>query len=196
MLEVAGKWVYSKMVLYSTARRMRTSQHVHQKILHGSMWLWVACCAAVLAMAVSRAVGAPVSKARLAEFTAISADARLQWMRCTVGQRWSGESCIGVARALSLAEARAAATVATRELGGSWRLPRLEELQQLVCRDCGKPTIDLRIYPNTIAAPYWCDEGEDLSAVRHWSVNFANGLRYGRNAPEMRRYVRLVRDLE
>jgi len=160
MLEVAGKWVYSKMVLYSTARRMRTSQHVHRKILHGSMWLWIACCAAVLAVAASRAVGAPVSKARLAEFTAISADARLQWMRCTVGQR------------------------------------RLEELQQLVCRDCGKPTIDLRIYPNTIAAPYWCDEGEDLSAVRHWSVNFANGLRYGRNAPEMRRYVRLVRDLE
>jgi hypothetical protein len=91
MLEVAGKWVYSKMVLYSTARRMRTSQHVHRKILHGSMWLWVACCAAVLAVAASRAVGAPVSKARLAEFTAISADARLQWMRCTVGQRWSGE---------------------------------------------------------------------------------------------------------
>lgn len=174
---------------------MRTSQYVHIKLWYSSMWLWVACCAVLMGMAGPRALGAQVSKARLAEFTAISADARLQWMRCTVGQRWSGESCIGVARALTLAEARAAASIATRELGGDWRLPRLEELQQLVCRDCGKPTIDARIYPNSIAAPYWCDEGEDLSATRHWSVNFANGLRYGRNAPEMRRYVRLVRDL-
>lgn len=160
------------------------------------LWWWAACLI-VVSGAIPPTVAADigVSKARLAAFTAISANERLQWMRCSVGQRWSGENCIGVARALTLIEARAAAELARREIGGRWRLPKRDELQALVCRDCGVPTIDGQIYPNTIAAPYWCDDGEDVSAARYWTINFKNGLRYGRNALEMRRYVRLVRDL-
>ncbi len=183
------------MVLYSTALRMRTSRYGYRKMPWRPLWRWAVCLIVASGTIPTVAADIGVSKARLLEFTAISADERLQWMRCTVGQRWSGENCIGVARALTLIEARAAAELARREIGGAWRLPKRDELQGLVCRDCGVPTIDERIYPNTIAAPYWCDDGENFAAARHWSINFKNGLRYGRNALEMRRYVRLVRDL-
>lgn len=132
---------------------------------------------------------------QLKQFTIRDREAGLEWLRCSVGQVWNGFTCIGNPRMLSLDEAMQAVALANKELGGSWRLPSVDELKSLVCMDCEPPKIDRRLYPNTAAAPYWSATKNRWSVGRYWTVNFYTGYTFGRNAPNMARYVRLVKDL-
>ncbi len=132
---------------------------------------------------------------QLKQFTIKDRVRGLEWLRCSVGQVWNGYTCIGNARLLSLSEARQAEVLAGKELGGRWRLATSEELQTLVCAACPPPKIDRRLYPNTMAAPYWTASKNRWSVGRYWTVNFYTGHTFGRNAPDMARYVRLVKDL-
>ena len=148
--------------------------------------------------ALSVAQGARVTEptpTQLEQFTIPDRVAGLEWLRCSVGQVWNGFTCIGVAQTLTLAQAGQAAALASRELGGAWRLPTLSELQSLVCADCPPPKIDGRLYPNTMAAAYWTSSENDWSVGRYWSVNFYTGHSFGRNAQDTARHMRLVRDL-
>jgi hypothetical protein len=65
-----------------------------------------------------------------------------------------------------------------------------------VCANCPPPKIDSRLYPNTMASPYWSSSKNKWSVGRYWTVSFYTGYTFGRNAPSMARHVRLVRDLE
>ncbi len=133
----------------------------------------------------------------------------LMWMRCSVGQSWSGQTCLGEPRLLDWRGANAER--GNSFLGSSdWRLPTLEELQTLVyCSKgisrkgstagtaCGgtpmRPTIDLRAFPNTSTGSYW-------SSTLSMSPN--KGARYvdfydggsGILGTENARSVRLVRN--
>jgi hypothetical protein len=60
---------------------------------------------------------------------------------------------------------------------------------------CPLPKIDPRLYPSTPAAPFWTSSKNRWSIGRYWTVNFYTGHTFGRNAPDMARYVRLVKDL-
>ena len=53
----------------------------------------------------------------------------LFWLRCTVGQTWNidTESCDGEIIKLNHQEIEQAVTQASEQLGGTWRLPKLEE---------------------------------------------------------------------
>ncbi len=132
---------------------------------------------------------------QLKQFTIRDRASGLEWLRCSVGQVWNGFTCIGNARMLSLEEAQMAVDLASKELGGGWRLPTVDELKTLVCKDCPPPKIDERRYPITMAAPYWSSTKNRWSVGRYWTVNFYTGYSFGRNAPSMARYVRLVKDL-
>ncbi len=132
---------------------------------------------------------------QLKQFTIGDRAAGLEWLRCSAGQVWNGFTCIGVAQMLTLEQANQAAAMASRELGGAWRLPTLPELQSLVCADCPPPKIDGRLYPNTMATAYWTSTENRWSFGRQWTVNFYTGHAFGRNAPTMSRHLRLVRDL-
>lgn len=137
----------------------------------------------------------PATPAQLSQFTIRDRANGIEWLRCSVGQVWNGFTCMGEPRMLSLDEARSAAALARAELGGEWRLPTLDELKTLVCKQCEPPKIDERMYPRTSAAPYWTDTLNRWSVGRYWTVNFFTGHSFGRNTPSMARYVRLVRDL-
>ena len=117
-----------------------------------------------------------------------------EWMRCSVGQRWNGETCIGKNVNLNHNQMDEVISIATEQLGQGWRLPNRKELESLVCKHCGVPKIDKEIFPNTDPVPYWTGEQNKYAKKHYWSVNFYTGNTYGRFFPYQNLAVRLVRD--
>jgi hypothetical protein len=120
----------------------------------------------------------------------------IEWMRCSVGQRWDSEqkTCWGDAIRLNHEEIAEAVEQANAQLGDGWRLPTRAELESLVCATCDPPKIDQVMFPNTMAEPYWTGEQNFWSRKNYWTVNFMTGDRYGRFFPHQRMMVRLVRN--
>ena len=119
----------------------------------------------------------------------------VEWLRCTVGKVWNGETCVGEAVRLNHEQIEIAIEQASEQLGEGWRLPSLEELEGLICEECGRPMIDAVIFPGTETEPYWTGEENGFSAKNYFfSVNFFNGWTFGRFPPSKPLAVRLVRD--
>ena len=74
-------------------------------------------------------------------------------MRCSVGQRWNGETCTGKIINLNHDQMEEVLKLASEQLGSGWRLPSRKELESLVCRDCKIPKINSEIFPNTDQYP-------------------------------------------
>ncbi len=116
-----------------------------------------------------------------------------EWMRCSVGQRWNGETCIGKIINLNHDQMDEVLKLASEQLGSGWRLPSRKELESLVCKDCNIPKINSEVFPNTDPAPYWTGERNKFAKRHFWSVNFYTGYTYGRFFPYQSIAVRLVR---
>ena len=115
-------------------------------------------------------------------------------MRCSVGQRWNGETCIGKIISLNHEQMDEVLRIASDQLGSGWRLPTRKELESLVCKDCKIPKIDSKIFQRTEPVPYWTGERNKFAKKHYWSVNFYTGNTYGRFYPYQSLAVRLVRD--
>ena len=118
----------------------------------------------------------------------------VEWMRCSVGQRWDESKCTGDIIRLSHADIARAIVLANEQLGGAWRLPSRAELEGLVCAKCADVKIHSKSFPQTVAEPYWTGEVNGFAARHFWSVNFMTGYTYGRFFPQQELAVRLVRD--
>ena len=130
----------------------------------------------------------------LSGYMAVDLRTGAEWMRCSVGQVFQNDDCTGEAIKLTQKEVRQAIEIANDELGGIWRLPTLEELEFLVCKECPPPKIDKVVFPKTLSEPYWTSEKNWVSPKNIWSVNFMTGFSYGRFFPYQSLAVRLVRD--
>ena len=126
---------------------------------------------------------------------------KLEWMRCSVGQLWEKETCIGEITMLSVQEALEVTARLKNLDGGGWRLPRAKELQNLVTKVENRPqdvepNIDQETFPNTFPGPYWTSDQSFYSSQYQWSVNFLTGQRFNRFFPRQKLAVRLVRDFD
>ena len=129
------------------------------------------------------------------EHIVIDLSRNIEWLRCSVGQQWNGETCIGETLLMNHQVAAQAITIANEQLGPSWRLPNLEELYGLVCKKCAKgKKFDQLTFPNTDPRAYWTGEQNSMSRGSYWTVNFFTGHKFGRFYPEQEMAVRLVRD--
>ena len=117
-----------------------------------------------------------------------------EWMRCSVGQRWNGQTCDGNIMDLNHEQIEDAIKIADEQLGPGWRLPTRAELESLVCKSCKPPKINEEVFPNTSPVPYWTGEQNKYAKKHYWSVNFFTGNTYGRFFPYQNLAVRLVRD--
>lgn len=145
--------------------------------------------------------GGAVSSSALAKGTYMARDHLIvdlrfgvEWLRCTVGKVWDGETCSGEAVRLSHDQIEQAIAQANEQLGEGWRLPTLDELEAMVCDTCGRPMIDQEVFPATEAEPYWTGQQNGFSSRYFYSVNFFNGWVFGRFLPDKPLAVRLVRD--
>ncbi len=112
----------------------------------------------------------------------------LTWMRCALGQKWTGSSCSGRGSTYT----REQALALKRSFAGKsgWRLPNIAELQTLVERENSQPAINTTIFPNT-SSRFWSSSPVFDNTNYAWFVNFYHGYvdaRYGVSLP-----VRLVR---
>ncbi len=115
----------------------------------------------------------------------------LIWQRCSLGQTWSGSSCTGGGGQYNLQGALQAA----QNTEGGWRLPNIKELRSLVERSCFSPSVNERIFPNTLAGFYlsssptiWAGD-----AGLNWIISFSDGRDEYDNKNYVKYYTRLVR---
>jgi hypothetical protein len=73
----------------------------------------------------------------------------LTWMRCSMGQTWDGNTCIGTASTYTFDGANALTGRVTFAGKNDWRLPNIRELQSIVNRSATDPSIDSFVFPNT-----------------------------------------------
>ncbi|EKK9985902.1 DUF1566 domain-containing protein [Vibrio vulnificus] len=134
--------------------------------------------------------------------------ANLTWMRCSIGQKWDGTTCVGKPTLLTWEEAM-------QQAKDGWQLPTAEQLDTLVycsgdkprssARPDGryllasngrcegyflKPTVDQHIFP-TQNGLYWSSMVYSNARGAAWSVSFANGA-VQPNDMKNRAYARLV----
>lgn len=127
--------------------------------------------------------------------TVTDLDSGLTWMRCSLGQRWDGDTCRGVPARLSWVEAREHIREFNRDRRHAWRLPRLNELATLADRYCSLPRLDLSLFPNTPAARYWSITLVRASEQRAYTLDFGSAGVQQTPLPQGH-HIRLVRGRE
>ena len=102
------------------------------------------------------------------------------WYRCSMGQQWDSANkvCVGSAVKLSQKQIREAITSANNQLGGSWRLPTLRELQSIVCVECDPPKVNQEYFQNISREAYWTGTVNKWNSRMYWTVNFQTGFSY------------------
>ena len=130
----------------------------------------------------------------LKEHIVVDMERKIDWLRCSVGQRWDGNKCVGKIVNLSLDRVPEALAIANEQLGGQWRLPTKAELKSIVCKECPSPKINDEIFPNTDNAPYWTGDQSIFNSKFYVSINFHTGFSFNRFSPIKELAVRLVRD--
>ena len=128
------------------------------------------------------------------EHIIIDLERKIDWLRCSVGQRWDGSTCSGEVVNLSLDMVPKAIDLANEQLGGKWRLPSKSELKSIICKVCPSPKINKDIFPNTDNAPYWTGDQSSFNRKFFVSVNFHTGFSFNRFPPIKELAVRLVKD--
>lgn len=149
---------------------------------------------------------------------------RLIWQRCSLGQRWNGKTCLGVAAAHSWTKAQEAANLAASSVGAgaaalakapdaatspisvsaptspnslapAWRLPTHKELYSLAEQACRNPAINTVWFPATRANFHWSASPFSDDANFAWGVDFIDGSG-GYDSKDGAYSVRLVRSAQ
>src|SRR5690606_10043344 len=90
--------------------------------------------------------------------TVLDTKTRLVWQKCSMGQTYSGGTCVGAATSYTWEQAMAVpqgANLANMYGHNDWRVPNAKELFSLTDMACYRPAINEAVFPNTIANGYF-----------------------------------------
>lgn len=91
--------------------------------------------------------------------TLTDTQSKLTWMRCSLGQVWSGTTCMDKPNTLTWESAKAEACKLNEQGGyaghSDWRVPQIPELAMIVERQCSNPRTNLALFPETPAGYFW-----------------------------------------
>lgn len=150
-------------------------------------------------------------------------ETKLMWMACSLGQTWNGRGCSGEATEFLWSEAIDESQVATYANYQDWRLPTRQELNSIVSCSQGRaevaldnrgkevikngkklngqcqgnyarPTIDTKVFPDTLSSLYWSYSHSAVNNYSAWGVFFNKGYQLSFNTTNTG-YVRLVRTI-
>lgn len=91
----------------------------------------------------------------------------LTWMRCALGQVWTGSSCTGDAATYVQAEIPELSNDFKYAGISNWRVPSIRELQSIVNLSRFNPSTDPYAFPNTPFQHFRTSNGE-------WTIGFGN----------------------
>jgi hypothetical protein len=136
---------------------------------------------------------APDSRYTLnANGTAVDKKTNLTWMRCSLGQVWSNNTCTGSAQGYTWQGALQIADTTAFAGFSDWRLPNQKELQSLVENRCYDPSINVTAFPGTQSSWAWSSSPSANDSSSAWVVGFYyGGDDYG--GKDYSYFVRLVR---
>ncbi|MCX7178675.1 MAG: DUF1566 domain-containing protein [Proteobacteria bacterium] len=103
----------------------------------------------------------------------------LIWMRCSMGQAWTGSTCTGTASTYTWDQSNA--LTGTVSFGGrsDWRMPNIRELQTIVDRTRYNLAIDPTAFPNSPSPSYfWSSSVFIDDSGRAWYVDFYQGFAF------------------
>ncbi|HRQ57684.1 MAG TPA: DUF1566 domain-containing protein [Azoarcus taiwanensis] len=146
--------------------------------------------------------------------TVIDEAAGLMWMRCAIGQEWTGSRCTGQARQHNWDKAFEVAEETVYAGYDDWRLPTQPELYALTFCSTGRrsepsreglgggcvgdyeqPTIIEEAFPDTPSFNFWTSTPHARLNYSAWGVSFLTG-HTGTGGRSDFVNVRLVRDLD
>lgn len=140
------------------------------------------------------------------------------WMRCALGQTWTGITCINDAKEYSWHDAKKIAKTHVFQGLKGWRLPTISELHALTRCSSGyhekarlptsptkknvvdnlcnkgahKPTLDQKAFPNTPKGMFWSGTADPLQNGFAWYTFFGGGYSHIYNM-DTKNHVRLVK---
>ncbi len=116
----------------------------------------------------------------------------LVFTRCSVGQTFDGETCVGEATLFTWQQALELNRTLVINQNSMWRLPNIKELSVIVERNCVRPSINASIFPETPPDEFWTSTPVRDDETRAWSLAFTNGTSSIKDTTRTL-YVRLVR---
>jgi hypothetical protein len=134
--------------------------------------------------------------------TVTHAPTGLMWMRCSLGQTWTGATCTGTGNTYTWSNALNAAQTLNASGGyaghADWRLPNKNELASIVEERCVGPAINAAVFPGTPSDGWFWSSSSSPDAddgYYAWSVSFYFGHVYylDRGYQGYSFWVRLVR---
>ncbi|MEI6705752.1 MAG: DUF1566 domain-containing protein [Methylococcales bacterium] len=129
---------------------------------------------------------------------AIDKTTKLIWMRCSVGQQWDGQSCVGQAKEYDSNQAlQIAGELAKKYKWGGysdWRVPNIDELRTLVRLENKPVTINPEVFPNTPQKIYMSSDTDFsfFTGSCPLVIDFASGKRYKGDSRDYAAAIRLV----
>ncbi|MDD5228268.1 MAG: DUF1566 domain-containing protein [Methylococcales bacterium] len=100
----------------------------------------------------------------------------LVWRRCAEGMKWSVNTCVGEATAMTH---EAALQQATKQATSTvaWRLPNVRELFSIIDNSVGLPAVDSKVFPATPSEIFWSSSPNvaNLNVNSAWYVAFDDG---------------------
>lgn len=115
------------------------------------------------------------------------------WKQCPEGLR--GERCRdGRLKYVTWEQALEIAEKSTFAGYDDWRIPKLDELRQIIQSGCLLPVVNLAIFPNTPSGWFWYDSAEDDNSPRAGQLGFAFGEDFSANQRNVV-HLRLMREV-
>jgi hypothetical protein len=99
----------------------------------------------------------------------------LVFMRCSIGQRFQDDECLGEPSLFTWQEALNLSLRYEYANAKNWRLPNIKELAVIVERACVRPAINEEVFPGTAIDDVWTSTPSMQDLRRAWFISFANG---------------------
>lgn len=117
-------------------------------------------------------INPPAGAFYLGDDTVTDPSTGLIWMRCAMGQSWTGSACSGTASSNTWDQAIALTGTVTFAGKNDWRLPNVRELETIVPWSTAYTSFKTT-FPNMPRSGFWSSSSDASNWTSAWAVGFA-----------------------